>query len=196
MAPPELTARLKFLANSSHLLSLSAPETSRFLMSKCNTLLFDSELEVSTPQKRKSCGACGTLAVLGWEARLGIETEEGDRKKKKDLVKGKKKEEKKTMIYTCDACGAKNREVISKEGKRERYCGVGFRREKKPMTNSGSIGNLVIRGNLNENLSKVAKKRKKRNGGLEALLAQRREGESSGRGSGNGLNLMDFMRAA
>ncbi|TAQ85992.1 hypothetical protein B7494_g5680 [Chlorociboria aeruginascens] len=85
MASPELSARLRFLNDAAHLLATTAPATSRHLMSRCNSLLFENNIEPAESEKLKACGACGTIMIVGVAATFKVETQKPrSRKRNRD----------------------------------------------------------------------------------------------------------------
>lgn len=196
MADSELAARLRYLNDSAHFLATSAPTTSRYLLSQCNSLMFDLEIEQSDSQKRKSCGACGTIMILGKEGKLEVESQKSNKKRKRKKTIGASSEERAT-IYTCGSCNKKTKRrldtapVVSRPKKGAAAVQHGAAVTKNvsipiqtlPTTNAATPS-------TNANSKKRAKNRKL--GGLGALLAKQKASEA--KLSGFGLDLMDLMK--
>ncbi|CZT08197.1 hypothetical protein WAI453_002200 [Rhynchosporium graminicola] len=185
MEPPELSARLRFLNDSAHLLATNSPATSRYLMSRHNALLYDSKIELSDAQKQKACGACGTIMILGWEATIAIEKSSKRGTARKEAKVGN--HQPRAMVYSCTTCFRKTRfsTGMSKPARRRRTTLHSTNKlpalmppfqtkDAKTPAKSGSKG----------------KSRKK--GVLDAMMARSQASQPSS--SGFGLNLSDFMK--
>lgn len=193
MAFPELSARLRHLDKSAHLLTTSAPETSRYLMSQHYSLMSDSDLDLTESQKRKTCGACGTIIILGWEGKLEVDSQQPRR------GKGRPKREapapSKAIVYTCDTCSRKTRFPLASTSRPARYKVASSNLKVLPAgkpsaTPQMDSTSVTKTPSSSSNSKKRAKSRK--NGGLEAILAKQKASQSAS--SGFGLDLMDFMK--
>jgi RNase P subunit RPR2 len=188
MSSPELSARLRFLNDSAHLLVTAAPSTSRHLRSRCDALMSENELAPSETYKRDACGACGTIAILGWEG--AIHTESQSSQQKKIRLNGQPAKQTKTMIYQCKTCGRKTRLPLGTPSSATRRKPISS--EPRLLPTSHSLTTSTPSSSVSEiksNSKKRAKARKR--GGLEALLAARKPDSAA---SGFGLDLMDFMK--
>ncbi|KAG4444495.1 hypothetical protein IFR05_000086 [Cadophora sp. M221] len=189
MEPPELSTRLRYLNESAHLLATTAPTTSRYLMSRHNALMYDSKIELSESQKKKACGACGTIMILGWEATLQTEV-----RSKKGKAARKEREAAgyvRTMVYTCGTCSKKTRfpTSISKPIRRKKAALSSTSTSTAPAPASAPQS----QSNDSSTPSKKAPKRKSRKKGvLDAILARSQAPQATS--SGFGLDLSDFMR--
>ena len=187
MVSPELSARLRFLNESAHLLATTAPTISRQLTSRCNALMTDNTLDTSEAQRLNACGACGTIMIVGWEGTKKMESQPARRGKA--LRDGQAVKQTKALVYLCETCGKKTRFPLST--KSQAY--------KHELTTSGLRSNITSQSSTKpspassapeaKSSSKKRAKAKKR-GGLEAILAAKKAGDSSG----FGLDLMDFMK--
>ncbi|TVY18300.1 Uncharacterized protein LARI1_G004730 [Lachnellula arida] len=191
MASPELSARLQYLNDSAHLLAATAPETSRHLMSRHDSLLFDSNLDPPNTQKRKACGACGTIMILGWNGVL--ELKQLGRKNKRR--QGKVSNPPRAVVYKCDCCGSKTRKSLPTPLQKHK---PGTKSSKAvSVADAASSGTLQTKENpglgqsSNANSKKRAKSRKQSS--LQAILAKQKASEGAS-ASGFGLDLMDFMK--
>lgn len=104
MASPELSARLRYLNDSAHLLMIESPSTSRYMISRSNALMFDSSLEQSDARRQEVCGACGTIMVVGWQATVGIRSRQS-RRGKDSLTRSSEKE----IVLNCEVCDRRTR---------------------------------------------------------------------------------------
>ncbi|RAL62641.1 hypothetical protein DID88_004487 [Monilinia fructigena] len=190
----ELAARLRYLNESAHFLATSAPSTSKHLMSQCDSLIFDHEIEKSDTQKQKSCGACGTIMLLGWEGKLEIKSQSSKKKQARKKATGASSEER-VIIYTCGSCNKKTRHrlntapVVSRTKKGAIQHGA-FSKNASAPAQSLTTASTVATPSTNASSKKRAKNRKL--GGLGALLAKQKASEASS--SGFGLDLMDLMK--
>ncbi|APA08507.1 hypothetical protein SS1G_02207 [Sclerotinia sclerotiorum 1980 UF-70] len=194
MADIELAARLRYLNESAHFLATSAPTTSKYLMSQCNYLMFEHEIEQPESRKRQSCGACGTIMILGWEGKLEVKSQSSNKKRyhKKPAVASS---EQKAVIYTCGSCSKKTRHrlgpapVVSRSEMSTIQRG-GVSKNGSVPAQSSTTTNITVTPSTNASSKKRAKNRKL--GGLGALLAKQKASEASS--SGFGLDLMDLMK--
>ncbi|PSS22528.1 hypothetical protein M430DRAFT_18076 [Amorphotheca resinae ATCC 22711] len=195
MESSELSARLRFLNDSAHLLATTTPATSKYLMSRYHSLMFERELEQSDAQRRRACGACGTIMILGWEATLQMESRRPRRKnssQKRDVQTPSK-----AIVYKCESCSritrfntpppAPRRKIGSSRTKSSLGTGV-----PTPSQAKEANPNTGVAPSTNSSSRKRAKTRKQ--SGLEAILARKKASEAST--SGFGLDLMDFMKKA
>ncbi|TVY82057.1 Uncharacterized protein LSUE1_G005548 [Lachnellula suecica] len=187
MASPELSARLRFLNDSAHLLVASAPETSRHLMSKHNYLLFDSYIDISDAQRRKACVACGTIMIMGWNGTL--ETQRTRRK-------GKRREEAsqpaKVMVYKCESCGNKTRHPLPGPPRAIRSKATYSKAVPPSSSTATSLSKEPPAPTQSPNSSSKKRAKSRKQGSLQAILAKQKAQETTG--SGFGLDLMDFMK--
>ncbi|KAG4032633.1 hypothetical protein MFRU_006g01030 [Monilinia fructicola] len=194
MANSELAARLRYLNESAHLLANSAPFISKHLMSQRNSLMFDHEIEQPDTQNQKSCGACGTIMLLGWEGKLEIKSQSSKKKQPRKKAIGASSEER-AIIYTCGSCNKKTRHrlntapVVSRPKKGAIQHGA-FSKNGSVPAQSLTTASTVATASTNSSSKKRAKNRKL--GGLGALLAKQKASEASS--SGFGLDLMDLMK--
>ena len=189
MASPELPSRLRYLNDSAHLLASTAPEISKYLMSRRNALIFENNIEQSASQRREVCGACGAIMIIGWEGTLQIESQRS-RRDKKGRRNGNAATRAKAVVYTCESCGRETRHQLNDTPIRHKS------------VSSSSIALLASHQaslitstantatpSANSSSKKRAKARKQ---GLEAILARQKATEA--KTSGFGLDLMDFMK--
>ncbi|TVY26178.1 hypothetical protein LHYA1_G005360 [Lachnellula hyalina] len=191
MTSPELSARLQYLNDSAHLLAATAPETSRHLMSRHDSLLFDSNLDPPTTQKRKACGACGSIMILGWNGVLELK-QPG---RKNTRRQGKVSNPQRAVIYTCDCCGSKTRNYFPTP--HQKYKPRTKPSKTVPILATASPGTAQTKEtpSLGQSSNSSSKKRAKsrKQGSLQAILAKQKASEGAS-ASGFGLDLMDFMK--
>ena len=200
MSSSGLTARLRYLNDSAHLLTTTAPATSKFLMSKCNSLMFDNGIEQSESQKRKVCGACGTIMILGCNSKVDVEPQRarwGKRTPRKAT-----RDRARAMVYECESCGRKTRVSISPPTSKYKALSVSNTKHSSSITQASNISLLPpslslpqLKSNISSAPSSAGKKRSKarKQGDLEAILAKQRATDSRS-SSGFGLDLLDFMK--
>lgn len=189
MASSELLTHLRYLNDAAHLLAASAPETSRHLMLRQNSLLLDSNLDRPESQQHKACGACGTIKILGWNGTLETDQTGRKGKRRREAVRTEK-----FLVYTCDSCGRKTRhpvpappKISRPQPRSSRSIPISAPSSSNTAQPSGAPGPAQT---SNSNSKKRAKNRKQSS--LSALLAKQKASQG-GSGSGFGLDLMDFM---
>lgn len=185
MADSTVSARLRYLNDSAHLLAVAAPSTSRYFMTQCNALMFENEVEQPESQRRKVCGACGTIMVLGWQGHLEVETQRSKRKKGSQGGIAKAR----AMVYTCDSCGRKTRHHLDSPPQPRRNTASRVCQPVAALPPTLSNRQEAI-SPVNATLKKRTKSKKQ--GGLGALLAKQKATDS--RSTGFGLDLMDLMK--
>lgn len=199
MASPDLSARLRYLNDSAHLLATTAPTTSKYLVSKCNSLMFDNSIEQPESHKRKVCGACGTIMILGWHGRVELQSQRSRRGK--NVSAEKATDRARAMVYKCESCGRKSRINISSSAPKRKSSSVSHTEHLSsitPTSNTPLLPGISTppqpTSNTSATTTSASKKRSKakKQSGLEAILARQRATDS--RGSGFGLNLFDFMK--
>lgn len=204
MASPAISARLKYLNDSAHLLATSAPGTSAYLMSRCNGLMFDNELEQSDAYRRHVCGACGNIMILGWTGTRKIESLKAQkgRRNATSTLQQSSSAKVKTVVYTCERCGRRTRQSINTNVPRSSKTLDTIHNTKASQTvtplrkplETHSAPRTPSSTSANANSRKRAKIRKQ--GGLQALLAKNKETDTRSSGGGFGLDLLDLMKKA
>ncbi|KAJ2902140.1 hypothetical protein MKZ38_000993 [Zalerion maritima] len=129
MATPDLESRLQYLTNAAHLLAISSPETSAYIMSQRNKLAILNNVILPERQRGHTCGACGHIFLPGQgssmeltrkasamkhgkvtkrERRLvtstvtGTSKDEGSQEKEKQKATGVVE---RGIRFTCGSCG-------------------------------------------------------------------------------------------
>lgn len=191
MAIPDVAARVKHLDGAARILAETAPQISRHLNLKHNTLAFQHVIDLPPERRRTVCGACGTLVKPGVNGKLERERKGKRNGKAQNSVQHKTTLTARTQarIYTCFTCNQYTRTISKYPAKKPR------RKEKAGVpTTVASISPVVDKpAPVPVPQTAAAKKsRSSKKSGLAALLAQQKKTQSSS--SGFGLNLMDFMK--
>lgn len=205
MASPAISARLKYLNNSAHRFAITAPGTSAYLMSRCNSIMFDHALEQTEAQQRRICGACGNIMILGLTGTRQLETLKS-RKRRSNSLKVQKptSQPAKVTVYTCELCSRQTRQHINSNYRgtpKTIIHGSHFQEaiQNSPSTlsssaNTESPDNKSTTTSANATSKRRAKVRKQ--GGLQALLAKNRDIDGRGNSGGFGLDILDLMKKA
>ncbi|POS85281.1 hypothetical protein EPUL_004032, partial [Erysiphe pulchra] len=192
MMTSEVSARIRFLNESANLLFKSAPETSRYLMTKRNKLAWDNNVDIAETNLSKTCNACGTLMIIGWLGAISIEPGIPKRQKRQRKKVEIKKQQPRILIYECNTCHRKTRQnlgsrlITVKERKSLRISSLQTqclpnKYESEPNTQ-----------NISMLASSTRKRRRTKKNTLETILEQKRKPQSSL----FGLDLMDFLKKA
>ncbi|TQN71659.1 Zinc finger protein ZPR1, partial [Colletotrichum shisoi] len=83
MEASTLPVHLGYLNDAAHLLRVSAPETSAYLMSRHNELMFLNDAEQNDVRRQHVCGACGHIMIPGQGTTLKLETEKTLKRKRR-----------------------------------------------------------------------------------------------------------------
>lgn len=209
MTTPEVAARLRYLNDAAHLLVSGSHSTSSFIMSRCNSLMFDNDIEQPTTHRRKVCNACGNILVLGGTAKIDF-SPKNHKKIARRKHRGSKQKgiatqglETKSLLYRCEPCGRQTQYLVDTP-KPKAIRSKGDAVIPTTMTNPASLSSTPSsQPNPNQQLPKAqssanasSKKRAKsrKQGGLQALLAKNREATLRGPTTGFGLDIMDLMK--
>jgi hypothetical protein len=199
MASNELTAAtLRFLTDAGHLLAAAAPETSAYLMSRRNDLMFEHEMPLSDKQREHVCSCCGHIMMLGNVSNLQVKP--GTRPSKNPRPTQHSRANKKaqrlrpqpacgpTKAITCGYCGRLTEvklpapvPISRRNAKTEQVAKPGG----SGVSSGPPSATQAPKATSNASSKKRAKSRK---AGLQALLDQ-----SSASRPGLGLSLADFM---
>jgi RNase P subunit RPR2 len=186
MANPNHPATLDYLTNASHLLHLTAPETSAHLMSQRQDLLYHQRVPLSDIQRQHVCGACGHILLAGGEDVLKMVTP----RRRHKLQRGESKASQAVRRSPCKtiSCGHCNKTTRVKLEPPTKTFRTRPRKSKSvsavstPVTDSSEA---ATKPSANASSKKRAKNRK---AGLQALLAGQQNQKASP------LSLGDFMR--
>lgn len=190
MTSPELLARLQYLDKSAHLLAITAPSTSRYLMSRRNHLMFDNAIELSDSLRGNVCCACGSIMIIGWQASLELRS----RRCRRQGHNRNQQRPTKDLVYTCDSCRRTTHIPIAPAAPNRASKSSNIRTAasvQQVNTNSAMTEPSPRATSANSSSKKRAKARKL--GGLAAVLANKQSASLSST-SGFGLDLMDFMK--
>ncbi|EPE25703.1 hypothetical protein GLAREA_01615 [Glarea lozoyensis ATCC 20868] len=190
MASSEVSARLNFLNESARVLAITAPAVSRQVMSTYNALLSCSNLEPTESHRRETCGACGTIMILGLEATM-----EAQKESRRKLNGRRDAPQSKCITFACKCCKKKTRHPIPTSLPRHKPRKTSAHDPESAnippsSANPKLSSNIVATESPSTSSKKRAKNRKQ--GGLQALLAKQKA--SQGTSSGFGLDLLDFMK--
>lgn len=216
MASPALTARLRYLHNSAHLLALASPPTSAFMQTEFHRLALDSNLKLPEARRREVCGACGSIFVPGINAIVRQQSLRPPPHKVSRKEKAKQRssvvESTTTTVYTCNRCSRKTL-LVSKTQPSPKPSAAESKAASaipSPTPLSASLESSIEPStptasstaspaaaatvpSANASSKKRAKARKQ--GSLQAALAKSRTGPpASSSGGGFGLDLMDLMK--
>ncbi|KAK4115734.1 hypothetical protein N656DRAFT_795439 [Canariomyces notabilis] len=196
MATSDVTAAIRFLNDAGHLLAITAPETSAYLMSHRNGLMFEHEIPLSDKQREHVCTCCGHIMLPGQGSDLQIRQVKRAYKKLGQTRHPKKDEARSgpTKVMTCGRC-SRLTEVklpapapISRrhlEVQKPQKSSEPAVTQSMPTVNSDTVPQ---KSSTNANSKKRAKSRK---AGLQALLDQSTAARNMR--PGLGLSLADFM---
>ncbi|KAF3070612.1 RNAse P Rpr2/Rpp21/SNM1 subunit domain-containing protein [Daldinia childiae] len=201
MASETLPQSLGFLTNAAHILVKTAPETSAYLMTQRNSLIFHNDLEQSDLQRQHVCGACGHIMIPGQGSELKLE------RKKKHQQKELKRKNGSSKVIT-------GKNTLTADGRKKFTCGMCGRytdivlppvapiSRRRPLKSAKSLSLGTAHRNasilpepakVSVSASASSKKRaKSRKQGLQALLLQAQSSALKPQ-NGLGLSLSDFM---
>jgi hypothetical protein len=203
MAHNEQTTTLSFLTDAAHLLATTAPETSAYLMSRRNELMFEHEMPLSDKQRHHVCTCCGHIMLLGKGSRLQVKSEIRPSKKNKSRSigsTGPPHNPGPTKAITCGHCGRLTNIKLPAPAPISRRK-VKVEKVTKTLGASGpsTTAHAQAQAHAQETASQKAssnasskKRAKSRKAGLQALLDQSSASRNS-RPGGLGLSLADFM---
>lgn len=201
MANHDMSARLRHLNNAAQLMSTGSPETSAYLMSQVNQLMFDHEIETPESHRRYACGACGSIMIPGWTSsvekealqtkslRQNTRSGAGFSKLQKDHA-AEKTTGITSLLYKCNLCGKNTRH------RQPNQTIPAYRRGKRATQSIplAAPATLTVAEKSSASTSSKKRARARKQGGLQALLAAKKE--SGGSTTGFGLDLMDLMKKA
>lgn len=186
----DLAPQVNFLGDAAHLLAMTSPETSAFLMRRRNELLVENDIAIPDAQRQRVCSCCGHVMVPGQGSTLRLETNKALRSR----TKSKQHQNRRAVpggiskVMTCGRCGRNCKVKMNGPSRISRHKKVAesaITPQAKQARHSESA-----KPSANASSKKRAKNRK---AGLQALLDQK-QGSSSSSSSGFGLSLSDFMK--
>lgn len=186
----DIAPQAHFLGDAAHLLAITSPETSAFLMSRRNELLVENDIAIPDAQRQCVCSCCGHVMVLGHDSTLRIETNRALRSK----TKSRQHQEQHTppggisKIATCGRCGRDCNVKLNGPGRISRHKKVA----QSAITEHAKQSRLSEPAKPSANASSK-KRAKNRKAGLQALLDQK-QGSTTSSSPGFGLSLSDFMK--
>lgn len=199
-------AQLKFLRDSSYLMSTASPATSAFLGSQLDKLfhkpgpaVYESE-KTQAARRREMCGYCGNILIPGWSYEVRHQ-----KTRPTELKKGVTKESKVTenkqrqLVYRCNRCYCETVERVFHNDPKP-----AFKKQKavqkaivteKPQPSISLPPKATPAPFPQPSSNSSSKKRQKaRKGGLQALVAKSKA-EAAAPAGGFGLDLMDLMKS-
>lgn len=209
MVDQSIKARARYLDESAHLLASTSPAISRHLRSQLHKVATDYNLGLSDAQKSGACGACGNLMIPGWTSRTYLDNGRSIRNLKKKAPKQNEKAGLKAVCNECLICNRVTRQPLpapskapGKEPANPISSKIAATASRKSIGTiipaEPCVGPLTSPFNNASSFTNASSKRRakaRKQSGLQALLAKKKE-ESLGGGSstGFGLDLMDFMK--
>jgi RNAse P Rpr2/Rpp21/SNM1 subunit domain len=173
-----------FLEKSSRYLSISAPSTSAHLMTERLALMSEDERKSTKDLHHTVCGACGTLAALGWTATTARRQQAG-----RSTVQHHGRTKTRKVIYVCLACHQETISVLPMVPQ-----AVKTAQAKSTESASSKLESRTV-STISETTEKPSSKRRaktrKERSGLQALLNKSKQTPASS----STFDLMDFMKA-
>ena len=211
MASNELATTLRFLTDAGHLLAETAPETSAYIMSRRNELLFEHEVPLSDKERQHVCTCCGHIMLPGQDDLLHIKSEKREQRKKGKSQKAKSasklgvqpRQTGPTKTITCGHCGRAteiklpaptpiSRRAFKAQVQSQKVSSKVFSKPSTPGVSSSAVSSQQEIPSQKPRASASSKKRtRSRKAGLQALLDQANASRNSSLGLG--LSLADFM---
>lgn len=179
------------------MLSQTAPSTSKYLMSRCHALMFETGLDQPEAHKRKVCGSCGNIIYSSANDRITVDSKKA--RPRKSLHGKKTSTEARAVVFLCGCCGKETRHRLETAPPAIRKPIKSFN-----STSSAASDQLPQSSNrigvastppptLSTNASSKKRAKARKQSGLGALLAKHKESESRAN-SGFGLDLLDLMK--
>lgn len=204
MNSTELTASLRFLSDAGHLLATTVPETSAYLMSRRNDLMFEHELTLSDKHRQHICSCCGHIMLLGQGSGLQVKAEQKARQKShsSQQLKGKGQQKPRPQtslgpikVVTCGHCGRLTNVKLPTPPPITRRKAKADKVDKASRLGTSTALSSTAQEPASQKTTPNAsskKRAKSRKAGLQALLSQSSASRNSG--PGLGLSLADFMQ--
>jgi hypothetical protein len=196
MVSSTTNARLRYLNDSAHLLSYSAPSTAAFLQSRYDQVISQEDAAAPNNRGREICGACG-FNMLWSPLYLPIHLKpEIKKRKRSDCDTSSKSTGTKTSVLSCRMCHSKTEyrfPVTSRTRGASRPARAnpteGLNRT-SDLPGESNVG-TALTGSPSTTPRKRAKGRKQTS--LSAMLAKSKA-EAVSQKTGFGLDLMDLMK--
>ncbi|KXX82773.1 hypothetical protein MMYC01_200746 [Madurella mycetomatis] len=201
MGSNELAATLNFLTDAGHALAATAPETSAYLLSRRNGLMFEHEMPLSDKQREHVCTCCGHIMLLGQGSNLRFKQQKGvkwghcsTRRSKPKPLQSRPSQPRAGLIKTttCGYCSRATEVKLPAPAPTSRRNMKAQKASAPPTTGAGSSlppqETPLPKTGANASSKRRAKSRK---AGLQALLDQSDAARSTR--PGLGLSLADFM---
>jgi ribonuclease MRP protein subunit SNM1 len=184
-------AKLRYLNDSAHLLSYSAPSTAAFLQSRHDQVVTSEHAAVPDTRGREICGACG-FNMLWSPLHLPVRLEPELRKcKRADGEASSKSNGTKTAVLSCQMCHAKTEYKLPAAGRDRRSSKFKRTHHSAELKTAPIPPGGTSTADTHTTPRKRAKGRKQNS--LSAMLAKSKA-EAASQKTGFGLDLMDLMR--
>lgn len=196
MASSDLAATLRFLTDAGHILATAAPETSAYLLSQRNGLMFEHEMPLSDKQREHVCTCCGHIMLPGQGSNLRFKQKTRANREPCPARRSKLKEKPPsgpTKTVHCGHCSRTTEIRLPPPDPIPRRSVKAQSVSKPPPLGSGSSLPQTPQEALPQKTSANAsskKRAKTRKAGLQALLDQSNAARNT---PGLGLSLADFM---
>jgi RNAse P Rpr2/Rpp21/SNM1 subunit family protein len=181
-------ARLNYLTDAGHMLAISAPQVSSFLMTRRQALTARLGFSMSELEKQVVCGACGNVVIPGCSGKLNFEADKVFKRRRRGRnldSQGKKPPVERSgpvKVISCERCCSTTRTRLPPPSAIER-------RKVEPL--HAPIIKQGSQPTAPKNSNAASKKRAKaRKAGLQGLLAN----SAAALNSRPALTLSTFMK--
>lgn len=195
------TTTLRFVTEAGHLLATTAPETSAYVMSRRNDLMFEHEIPLSDKERQHVCTSCGHIMLFGQDSDLQFSSRKRPTMKPRSVPGSKGKATRlpgpqassgPTKAITCGHCNRLTEVRLPAPARISRQKVKVVKSTKAPGIGVGASLSSAAQEPPSQKATSNAsskKRAKSRKAGLQALLNQ-----SSASRPGLGLSLADFMQ--
>ena len=211
-----ITARARYLDESAHLLASTSPAISRHLRSQLRKLATDQNLGLSDVQIKEACGACGNLMIPGWTTRTYRENGTSKRSINRNASRRAiarnaspqtQNEEAavRAICHECLICNRVARESLAapRKASKEHQEPTPPSKSAAATTRTPNVTHIPAKSgpgspaSSSTNASSRRRAKARKQSGLQALLAKKKEESlSGGLSTGFGLDLMDLMKTS
>jgi hypothetical protein len=194
MVSSTTNARLRYLNDSAHLLSYSAPSTAAFLQSRYDQAVTQEGIAVPDTRGREICGACGFNML--WNPSYRPAHLEPEIEKRTGGKASPKSNKSKTSMLSCRMCHSKTEYElpVTKRIRGASKLGRTNLTAELKTTSDRQGGNSVGKSSADTPFTTARKRAKgRKQTSLSAMLAKSKT-EAASQKSGFGLDLMDLMK--
>ncbi|KAL4898128.1 hypothetical protein BDV59DRAFT_166255 [Aspergillus ambiguus] len=186
----ERTPRLNFLRDSASALNRLSPSTAAHLMTVHHGILLDESRSLNARQQELSCGACGSIRNPETTKTIQVGSKKGKRCGMKGTVGNG------AVVSKCLRCRRRTVKPVRREANRasaptkatSTTSSVSSTPSAVAGASAGEESTATPKASDNASSKKRAKARKQ--GGLQALLASKKQSTS-----GSSLDLFDFLQS-